>query len=347
MPETALVHIPVENLVLPESIQVGATTFHPTGWLASHAERHGRGKHRHFVKSARENLDSHSHATATVRLPAPNEDRNRIGPLGDEARAIVRDALCVLRLYQVARYPMHNVRIQTFGLASELIGALERHWVTRRRRFLGHGWSRYGNPAEWTFSAADIEAFDQDARFAYISKALVRAKPTDFESRSLNAARLLSSAILEPRLSLQVVHLATAVESMFGDDQRSGSRYLRIAQRAAFVWCGMPEHPHGQRAVCPFLQAATWGSLDRTLSDRAEAGNAYYCTWFANVDELLHDRHTALHRAVQSFPNRRVVGHLSVAIELILESLSWIVRNGASHMNDLDAARLTYTNSGG
>lgn len=342
------VHIPVPLLKLPEPLRVGRVTFRPAGWLDGHAEQiPALGTPRHIAASGHRHFLDPDTATAEVHVRISGGERAELAA-GVEAREIVRDAAAVLRFYQVARYRRHDARRQTFGLADEVGSAMQHFWVLRGRRFIASGSSWHGQIAPWGFGLGDAATFRADPVFAYLGAAL-RTTPgrrNQFERRALNAVRTYSLALLQHRVSLQVVLLATALEALLGDepdpkdpDRTERGGYLRIAQRAAYLWCGADfNDPYPGRAACFRLEAKTLSALIRAFNDRVGQGQRPVCTYFGSLMLLLDDRHEALHRQREQFPQQDTNTHPVTAEEVIVHCLRWIVANRATRLRQLDVA---------
>ena len=115
-------------------------------------------------------------------------------------------------------------------------------WITNSTGALAQtSAGRYGNVGQWTFTVDDVDAFRDDARFAFLDDALRASDLTDFQARTITAIRTFALSRLVVRPALRVVLLATTIEALLGDPyqvRRAGTGAHQLARRAAFAGCG-------------------------------------------------------------------------------------------------------------
>ena len=336
--QAAMLHIPVVQLKTPRAWRVGRVTFKPAGWLAGYCRpglESSPASNRPFLEDAQKGIEEHSASTAAVRVRWPGHNAD---PVLDAAIEDVRDALAVLLLFQHWRHPQLNTDLQQFGVHGDVGGAIQRYTVTDRRRVQAWGIRHVGIFGNWEFSKADADVFATDHRFRYIDNALrARGQRTELQRRVLTAIRALGLASTTPRPQVKVVLLATAVEALVSPDNPLDLRgeYLRIAQRAAYLVCGEPDHRYPSRPPCFYLQTTSLRALKNVLEDRQTQGKPSECSTFRHYYGLLNDRNDALHKAKERFDRSRVYWHARYAETLVLYLVEWAIAHPSAGLGDL------------
>jgi hypothetical protein len=332
--------VPVQNLALPQALRVGRVTFRPPGWLARYAERPSADgtAHDRVVESARTWVDPLDVATADVALGSRAVLRD--ARASSAARAAVSDAVAVLRLYQHARYPHLDNRLQTFGLAHQTSSSLERYVILDGRTIISFGYEWTVMRARFGFSREDVQKFHTDPRFAWLSQSLAGSKPTVMQMRVLTALRAYSAAVSADIEALQVVLLAVALEALHGDAGTTvrGGEQLRVVQRAAYLYCGAPtEQFHSRSPACAFLSAKDGRDIASARRAAVDAGTSPTCTWFDALDALLQRRNRVLHEGLTVFPRRTLGWDFTWVAEVLLATVGWAQATGAGDADALQS----------
>lgn len=301
------VHIPVEDLQVPQAWHVGRVTFRPAGWLQSYTASQvavpGTAQ-EDFLRRAREQMSRHRGATATIRARWRDGDH---GPIVLDALEHVRDSIAVLRLYQVAMYPLVGRDLQQFGVSGDVGSAMLLHTATQGRNIIATGGRWLGVIGSWTFSRGDVRSFRDHPVFAFLDEALrtPNASRTQLQRRAITAVRTRALATGTLPVQMQIVLLATAVEAMLGDDTYQLGQYYRVAQRAAYVYCGFPtEWHHPTTPACLYLTAPTAKEMKIARRDRAAQGLGAFCSAFGHAYDLTRFRNEALHGGRTDFGRR-------------------------------------------
>lgn len=146
--EPVSVHMPVLNLLVPRLWRVGRVTFRPRGWLRRRIAKLGEGTEgteRWFYDDALVPLREWRWATAEVTMPTDARGAADFYA----SRDAIRDAIAVLRLYQRAVAPLHDMDIQTFGLVADIGSDLAYSWQTTGDRLSQYGRNMLGVLGEW------------------------------------------------------------------------------------------------------------------------------------------------------------------------------------------------------
>jgi hypothetical protein len=337
-PDDFRMHFLVPYLEIPASWQVGEAILEPAGVFREQLRATERSSWP--PDSFFEPIDEPT--WPTISVPIPNIGGADALPL---ARNMARDSLAVLDLYRRARLPHAPMDRQSFGLALDVLSAAEHRWITDSTGALAQtSAGRYGTLGQWTFTSDDIDAFRNDARFAYLDDALRAREPTDFEARTVSAIRTYALSRLMVRSALRVVLLATGIEALVGDPYEeggSGTGGHQLARRAAFAGCGfgadIGRHGPG-RAACDYLIATTYKELGKMLDARRARGEPAMCSFYWDVRRLSADRGHALHGARLDFPAEDVRKHEWVVRSVILSVLAWITEKGATRFGEYETA---------
>lgn len=312
-------HFPVVGLTVPVPWRVGLVTFRPTGWTASRVEgdRAQQRFHANQLVDLRREFDELRWSTAVVRARE-----------FDEARAMVKAALDVLRFFQQLRWRMVDTSWQTFGLADEVPWQVVDYWVTGRARGPIGGAHAFGIAAHWDMLKADHQAFHRDGLFQYLSAAL---RVTD-DARSLVQRRALrclevlgaDSHVMQPRARILLV--TSAMEALLDDGKPVGAAH-RTIRRAAYLTCGMPpDMPfHGpERGRCLYLVAQDRGAVSQAQRRRLGAGQPAACSTFDDLRALLDARNKAAHAG--HAPGQREVQAWRGQVEKVIAAgLRWSI----------------------
>jgi hypothetical protein len=171
----------------------------------------------------------------------------------EEAMRQVTDALAVLRVVQRWRYPMVNVRSQTFGLPGQVTRAtLDYLDLTATP---GVGGRHVGAGTGWTFRDTDHDAWISEPPFRFLHEALIRSyqERTSLQRRALIAIDLFSQAWLSWQPDTALLSGVMALEVLLGD-QADQAKKFRVARRASYFMCGWPNHRYSDgRPACPYL----------------------------------------------------------------------------------------------
>lgn len=310
-------------------MRVGRVIFRPKGYLIWRAEKPGGGPRGAWVALVRREIRTRVE-TATAELPVEWPTRRGTHGRVAAARERIADSVAVLRLFQAVQHPEVNNRAITFGLGTETGIVLERHYVLDRRRLVSSGGRWAVLRVGYDFTEADLAAYKMDAPFAYLDRALKADAPSEFERRLLSAIRTYSLAISQPRDSLQVVLLATALEALLGDERNSSDPtryerggYLRIAQRASFLWCGWPSPRYPREPACFYLRVGSDTAMRNEIASRDRQGKPSMCSYFGSVYQLLADRNDALHRTRERYSQQAVERHYRTVQSVLMAAIVW------------------------
>ena len=334
----------IPYLKVPIAWRVGQVTFRPPGWLrrrleADVAKSPWADSTNLVLGEVRQSEWSSGSVTVTARVGDP--------VAGDAARAVIVDAIALARLYQRACVPHLGLDHQTFGLPPDIDGTVLAHWVTGRKGYAGHGWTRLGVLGAFEFSKGWIRDFRARPAFAFLDDALRGPVPAtgSWPQRGISAIRALNLASPVRPQSTRIPLQAVALEALLGDDPPAVPGDFRaqahpVSQRAAFMTCEVDglRLPAG-RGACVDL----WGTPKQIgahpwLRGRPDDYFDWPCTSYWHIRQVFHDRNRAMHDAADDFPKGTAMRYEGRVDDVVLAAMDWAAATGATSIADLDAA---------
>jgi hypothetical protein len=260
----------------------------------------------------------------------------------EEARAIVEEHIAVLRLYQRFRYRYVSLDRQTFGLPETIRRIWETFYVLESDIVIGAGFTQSGVLGAWEFKIEDLDAWPEDAAFAYFED-LLRKEPgkrSDTENRLITALGIASVSTVSLRAPLRHVLYAVALEALLGNPPPA-ERTHRIAVRAAFLTCDLlgpePRGRHGpERPACPILAYATRKEMRKKVREMFPNGSPI-CSYYEWIHNVTTQRNTVLHEGLRGGDHRTAAGAEGRVDEVILEYARMAAHVPLTSLADLDA----------
>lgn len=167
----------------------------------------------------------------------------------EDAVDLVEAALDVFRTFL---YTRAMAQMPSFGITEGVLGAAVQYADLSSG---GIGWFRIGHFVGVHVTAETVAAYN-DSRFSGVPGVAVgSSEATPAQAQALAAIRLASQALIAHDSGMQTVLAMTAAEVLlFGPGE--ASKNFRLAQRAAFLVCGLPEDQlcGRGRPSCPILK---------------------------------------------------------------------------------------------
>jgi hypothetical protein len=331
-------HIGVYALNVPAQWRVGRATFWPGGRLRRRLEAITRKGVETYGDEAhlRWELESLDEELSEIRWASASA----IGIDMAEAREEIRDAVGLLRLYQRSLTNM-NMDHQTFGLEPEVSHAVLHHFALSNGRVVLRGTSSVGIPGiGWTFTTDHMRRFQELPEYRYIDRALRADSKDDLQKRTTTALRFLNLATAMLPDPVRVVLVATAMEELFADLQKSERRTV-VARRSAYLTCGREfkdAYQPGGRPACLFIASRRTGDVKARRAAVIDRGDdPPICSWYYETLTLFDTRDLVLHERLEKLKKSAGANFEAQVDEAIRNLASWAERSGATSIADLDA----------
>lgn len=263
--------VPLAGLRVPCPWSVGSVVIHPgaeaAALLAATPPFHGA---------------VYAHVEAILSSAGDGSIAEVAGPTGiDHAIERVREALDVLRLFQVSRRLTHTT---SFGLSGDVYMASIEYIAVWQNA--APGWRHLGEHVGWEFSHDAYLDWCASRSFEFLSSAIA-SPSTDGQRRAATGARLLARASAEHRPGLKMLGAVMALEAWLLPHV-DGPQTFRLARHVTSFPCRRDDgRPCGGTAPdCPYLRLDPGDKQDLTRLKKLQAiGGTWTCSeWFRILD---------------------------------------------------------------
>jgi hypothetical protein len=341
--------LPLPHVKFEREWVLGPVMFRPSGALLTEAEN--LPDFTAQVKNYRLALDQiqemakawASHATVEVQ-----SDDNA------DAETLIRQAVAILQLFMRPEVSV-NVWLHKIGLVGDVSLAIREYISIDQSGRAGFGSRRVDGPISFTFTQAMLDKWDADPRLQFLSAQLARSSKerSRLGSRALTAIVMLDVGFLAIEPTVKILSYAVAVEAMMSREPEMATKdqptesTLRIARRMAYLKC--PRECGRSASSCPYIEGLGKKALVEILSQAAQKGQEWRCTWFLRYscpDELAEAigsnpslfsaRHQVAHEGVTTASDSDMKWFAYFADQAIFAALGWFAQHPTASITDLD-----------
>jgi hypothetical protein len=347
MPGMSRYILPLPHVKFEHEWALGPVTFRPAGALLAEAEN--LPDFTAQVKNYRLALDQ---VQEMAKAWAPHATVEVESGDNADAETLIRQAVAVLRLFMRPEVSV-NVWLHKIGLVGDVSLAIREYVSIDHSGRVGFGSRRVDGPVSFTFTHAMLDKWDADPRLQFLSAQLARSSNRSrLGSRALTAIMMLDGGFLAIEPTVKILSYAVAVEAMLSrepeivtKDQPTEST-LRMARRMAYLKC--PRECGRSASSCPYIEGLGKKALVEVLSQAAQKGQEWGCTWFLRYscpDELAEAvgnpslfsaRHEVAHEGVTTASDSDMKWFAYFADQAIFAALGWFAQHPTASITDLD-----------
>jgi hypothetical protein len=335
----AKLYIPIENLEVESTIQIGELIIHSSRDLQSIVETVNKITYKtkntdeqkdHWARWYENDLKqqfSH-HAFIEMETKATNEGR-----LIPKDRSLiyekVKQVLAVLYLLQKEIADKYNIENQVFGLKRELYKSLNYVVALEGEDRSTSSYDHEGAISDWKFVEKEISKFQNNITFNYFDELLKRTDRSEIEIRILSSIAWLHDAVLDFTPINRFVKLFISLEVLFASGKRQKS--FRLARFSTLL-----SHLYfldNWKCLCPILESHTAKEYEDNIKKLNLPG---MCSAYWKLREWYEIRNSIVHDAARSIDKKALSSFEWWSQKLITSTIEVIAKEKIGTLDELE-----------
>lgn len=256
----------------------------------------------------------------------------------DDGRSAIELAATVIDVLRVYQQSTTRDRTTMFGIAGENRRGHVQYARIGKSASIGSAFA--GDHLGFTFPDKQRREFDASVPFQFAANCVGQGGLTRAQERVQGAIELTSQAILDSRSYMKYLHSVMAAETLLLE-RSSQPQAFRLARRAAYFTCGLPDEMCGRdRPACVLLKTEPDRKSIGKLKAQRDLGDRDFrerCSeWHHALDrydvrsEIVHDGETGI-------PVRDASQILYwLTHDLLPAALTWFANHADEPIGDLD-----------